>query len=88
MIWWYWLIIGVLLLGLELFFPSFPMIWFGLGGMLTAFIMLLIPTIPSLVQAAVWAALSMIFTILWRKYLRPAKEQKLRHRNIVRREQR
>jgi hypothetical protein len=85
MVWWHWLVIGLLLLGLELLFPSFPMVWFGLGGLLTGVVVILLPGFSSLVQAAFWIVVSVSFTLLWRKYLKPKKEQKLLHRNIVRR---
>ena len=85
MMWWHWLLIGFLLLGLELLLPSFPMIWFGLGAMVTGFIPALFPGSPVWIQAVVWILISLFFTHLWRNYLRPKKEQKLQHRNIVRR---
>ena len=85
MVWWHWLVIGLLLLGLELLFPSFPMVWFGLGGLLTGVVVILLPGFSSLVQAAFWIVVSVSFTLLWRKYLKPKQEQKLLHRNIVRR---
>jgi membrane-bound ClpP family serine protease len=83
--WWHWLVIGLLLLGLELLFPSFPMVWFGLGGLLTGLVVLLLPGMSPLVQGAFWVVVSLSFTLLWRKYLKPKKEQKFQHRNIVRR---
>jgi hypothetical protein len=85
LVWWHWLVIGLLLLGLELLFPSFPMVWFGLGGLLTGVVVILLPGHSSLVQAAFWIVVSVSFTLLWRKYLKPKQEQKLLHRNIVRR---
>lgn len=83
--WWHWLALGFLLLGLELLFPSFPMIWFGLGAMVTGIILVLFHAIPVWIQAVVWILISLSFTYLWRNYLRPKKEQKFLHRNIVRR---
>jgi hypothetical protein len=85
MVWWHWLLVGLLLLGLELLFPSFPMVWFGLGGLLTGIFVVILPGFHVLVQAAFWVAVSVSFTLLWRKYLRPNKEQKVSHRNILRR---
>jgi len=85
MMWWHWLIIGFLLLGLELFFPSYPMIWFGLGAMATGIITVFFPDTSPLIQALAWILVSLCCTHLWRNYLRPRKEQKLRHPNIVQR---
>jgi membrane protein implicated in regulation of membrane protease activity len=83
--WWHWLVGGVILLGLELMFPSFPMVWFGLGAFLTSFVVVILPGFHVGIQALFWVATSLSFTFLWRTYLRPKKEEKLRHRNIVRR---
>ena len=33
-LWWHWLIGGLILIGLELVIPSFTIIWFGLGAVL------------------------------------------------------
>ncbi len=79
------MVAGIVLLGLELLFPSFPMIWFGLGGMLTGLVVALAPGIHVLLQVLFWIIASVCFTLLWRKYLRPKKEQKIRHPNIVQR---
>jgi hypothetical protein len=73
LVWWHWLVIGFLLLGLELLFPSFPMIWFGLGAMVTGIIVVLFPGSPAWLQAVVWILISLCFTHLWRNYLRPQR---------------
>lgn len=83
LVWWHWMLVGLLLLGLELLFPSFPMIWFGFGGMLTGMVLLLVPGCPVWIQVFFWIVISVCFTTLWRNYLRPKKEQRLKHRNIV-----
>jgi hypothetical protein len=73
LVWWHWLVIGFLLLGLELLFPSFPMIWFGLGAMVTGIFLVLFPGSPAWLQAVVWILISLCFTHLWRNYLRPQR---------------
>ena len=41
--WWHWEIAGIALVLLELALPSFFIIWFGLGAMLTGFVLLAMP---------------------------------------------
>jgi membrane protein implicated in regulation of membrane protease activity len=69
--WWYWMIAGLCLVGLELVIPSFTIIWFGLGALVVGLLALLIPSLPSWLQALLWACASVAFTLMWFKYLKP-----------------
>ena len=40
---WHWLVLGMLLIGFEIFIPSFTVLWFGLGALLVALMLLLFP---------------------------------------------
>jgi inner membrane protein len=69
--WWYWIIAGFCLIGLELVIPSFTIIWFGLGALVVGAISGLWPGFPLAGQVALWSAASISFTIMWFKYLKP-----------------
>lgn len=69
--WWHWLVLGFCLIGLELLIPSFTIIWFGLGAVAVALLMLLVPGVPFWLQVLLWAIASVAFTLMWFKYLRP-----------------
>lgn len=69
--WWYWIIAGFCLIGLELIVPSFTIIWFGLGALVVGLLSGLWPGIPLAGQVALWSAASICFTTMWFKYLRP-----------------
>jgi len=69
--WWHWLVLGFCLIGLELLIPSFTIIWFGLGAVAVALLVLLIAGIPLWLQVLLWAVASVAFTLMWFKYLRP-----------------
>lgn len=69
--WWYWIIAGFCLIGLELVFPSFTIIWFGLGALVVGILKALWPALPTAVQVVLWVAASVSFTLMWFKYLRP-----------------
>lgn len=69
--WWYWILLGFTLIGLELVIPSFTIIWFGLGALLTGLLIALLPSLSDWVQVLVWICSSIVFTVLWFKYLKP-----------------
>ena len=52
--WWHWEIAGIALVLLELALPSFFIIWFGLGAMLTGFVLLAVPDLVLSRQIAAW----------------------------------
>lgn len=63
--WWHWEIAGIVLVLLELAIPSFFIIWFGFGAMLTGFVLLALPDMVLASQIATWAIASMAMTVLW-----------------------
>lgn len=69
--WWHWLVLGMCLIGLELLIPSFTIIWFGLGAVAVALLILVVPSVPLWLQVLLWAIASVLFTLMWFKYLRP-----------------
>lgn len=69
--WWYWIIVGFCLIGLELIIPSFTISWFGLGALAVGALSGLWPGIPPAGQIALWLIASVSFTLLWFKYLKP-----------------
>jgi membrane protein implicated in regulation of membrane protease activity len=68
---WHWLVFGMVLIIAEIFVPSFTIFWFGLGGLLVAGLMLIVPDIGFSWQLFVWAIASCAFTFLWFKFIRP-----------------
>jgi inner membrane protein len=70
-LYWHWLIIGMALLISELFIGSMTIFWFGLGAMVIAAILFLIPGLGLNWQLFIWAVLSGLVTFLWFKYLKP-----------------
>ena len=63
--WWHWEIAGIALVLLELALPSFFIIWFGLGAMLTGFVLLAVPDLELSKQIAAWIIASMAMSVLW-----------------------
>ena len=71
LLYWHWLIFGMLLIAVEIFVPSFTIFWFGLGGIVVAGLLLLNPELPLNWQLVSWAVASTLFALLWFKLLRP-----------------
>lgn len=69
--WWYWIVAGLCLIGVELIIPSFTIIWFGMGALLVGLLGFLWPGFPLAGQVALWSFASVAFTLLWFKYLKP-----------------
>ena len=69
--WWYWIVIGFCLIGLELIVPSFTIIWFGLGALVVGAISGVCSGLPVAAQVALWSLTSVCFTLLWFKFLKP-----------------
>jgi len=68
---WHWLILGMVLIGFEIILPSFITLWFGLGAVLVAGLVALLPDLAVSLQLFIWALLSIVFGIAWFKVLRP-----------------
>lgn len=73
--WWYWVVAGFCLIGLELIVPSFTIIWFGLGALVVALLTFLWPSFPVAGQVLLWSVASVCFTVMWFKFLRPKKDR-------------
>jgi len=69
--WWYWIVAGFCLVGLELIVPSFTIIWFGLGAVVVGILKLLWPAFPAWGQVLLWSVASICFTAMWFKFFKP-----------------
>lgn len=71
MLYWYWLVFGMILILLELAVPSFTMLWFGLGALVVGVLLLLVPGISLTAQILIWIIASSAFVLFWFKVLKP-----------------
>lgn len=70
LVWWQWMVLGLGLGLLELFVPSFFIIWFGLGALLVGVALLAVPGMAFSAQILLWTAASVAMTVLWFQVLR------------------
>ncbi len=71
--WWYWILAGFLLIGLELVVPSFTIIWFGFGALLVGLVLLLLPSLADWGQVLLWILFSISFAVAWFRFFKPKK---------------
>ena len=70
-LWWHWLAGGLVLIGLELFIPSFTIVWFGLGAVLVGIVLAIYPDFPLSAQLLTWTVVSALLTLAWFRYFNP-----------------
>jgi membrane protein implicated in regulation of membrane protease activity len=67
---WHWLILGIVLLGLEVFFPGAFFLWMGLAGLVLGGVVLIFPHMGWELQAVIFSVLSLVAIFLGRAWLR------------------
>ena len=67
---WHWLVFGVALIVLEMFVPTFFLLWFGTAAVLVALVHWLLP-IATITAVVLWLVLSVILCFLWFKFIQP-----------------
>ena len=68
---WHWLVLGILLVIMEIFIPSFTVLWFGLGALVVGVTLWPLPELPLAAQLLIWIVASCLFAILWFMYFKP-----------------
>lgn len=69
--WWHWAVFGIALVIAELVVPAFVLIWFGLGALLVALGLFLLPGLSLTAQVLIWTVASVVMVILWFKIFKP-----------------
>jgi len=67
---WHWWILGMILLGIEVFAPGFFFLWFGVAAVVVGFILLIDPNLSWQLQIILYALLSVASLLVWRVWLR------------------
>lgn len=71
--WWYWIVAGAVLILMELVVPSFFILWFGIGALLVALAMWLLPDLSLTAQIALWSGASLVMVAIWFKLFAGAR---------------
>ena len=65
LLWWHWMVFGVVLVLLELAVPSFFLVWFGVGAIIVGIALAMLPSLSFSWQILTWIACSVVFVVLW-----------------------
>ena len=71
LLWWHWMVLGIVLVLLELAVPAFFLVWFGVGALVVGLVLLAVPGMSFAWQVLVWIACSILFIWLWFKVFKP-----------------
>ncbi len=83
LLYWHWVILGMLLVLLELIIPSFTAMWFGLGAIFVGTLLWLYPDISGSAQVLIWAGVSGVLTAFWFRVFKPKHRAHMATRNEV-----
>ncbi len=75
LLYWHWLLLGMVLIAAEMFVPSFTILWFGLGALLVGLVLLLVD-MNFTMQIVLWTISSIVFTVFWFKYFKQKMSDK------------
>ncbi|NNM12754.1 MAG: NfeD family protein [Gammaproteobacteria bacterium] len=67
-VYWHWLVLGVLLIGAEMLDGSGHVIWLGLSALLVGIIHWAVPGLPWLAQIIIFAMASILSIYAWKAY--------------------
>lgn len=69
LVWWHWVVLGLVLVGMEMVTTTFFLLWFGLGALLTGLLVAVLP-LGLATQLIIWAITSLVMTFGWLKYFK------------------
>lgn len=75
LLWWHWIVFGLLLVVAEIVVPLFVVIWFGLGSIIVGAIMFLFAT-TFMTNLGIWIVISLLLLSLWFGYFKKEKIDK------------
>ncbi len=72
---WHWIVLGILLIGMEVFAPTFFLLWLGVSAVIVGAVMTLL-TLSFNTQLLIWVILSTVSIITWFKLIQPRIKDK------------
>jgi hypothetical protein len=68
-VFWYWWVLALVLLGVEIITAGFFFMWMSIAAVITGFLSLIMPFLNVNIQLLIFAVLSMVSVILWKRYM-------------------
>ena len=63
LLFWHWLVLGMVLVVAEMFVPTFFILWFGFGALIVGLVEIYAP-MPTSIQILLWTVSSVLFCAL------------------------
>lgn len=70
-LYWHWVLFGIILIGLEMVLPTFMTLWFGLGALLVGGVLFVWPDLSYSWQLFIWLVDSSLMVFIWFKFIQP-----------------
>lgn len=74
-LYWHWVVFGILLAGAEIFAPSFFLLWLGVSGILVGLISYFV-NITFSTEIILWGVFSLASLVVWFKLIAPSMKNK------------
>ena len=71
LVYWHWIVLGIVLMLAEIFIGSFFIFWFGAAAVVVGLSLTIAPSISASTQLIFWTLLSLVFAVAWFRLLKP-----------------
>ena len=71
LVYWHWIVLGIVLMLAEIFIGSFFIFLFGAAAVVVGLSLTIAPSISAPTQLIFWALLSLVFAVAWFRFLKP-----------------
>ncbi|MBM86996.1 MAG: hypothetical protein CMQ41_01320 [Gammaproteobacteria bacterium] len=71
LLYWHWIVFGIVLMITEIFLGSFFIFWFGAAAVVVGLLMVPLPNMSVIAQIILWAISSSSFAFAWFKLIKP-----------------
>jgi len=71
LVYWHWIVLGIVLMLAEIFIGSFFIFWFGAAAVVVGLSLTIAPSISAPTQLIFWTLLSLVFAVAWFRILKP-----------------
>ncbi len=78
LLYWHWLLLGVVLVVLEIFLTSFVVLWFGIGALVVGLFLWAAPGLPFAAQLLIWLIASTAMAVVWFRCFKPRMTDRTR----------
>lgn len=71
LVYWHWMVLGIILMLSEIFIGSFFIFWFGAAAIVVGLLLIPLPDLSEVTQIIIWTLASTVFAVGWFKLLKP-----------------